>query len=612
MASAVESPGASRQKGAALFLVLSVGVVIALVLFAVLRQSGWNRKDSVKKMVATKEFYLADAGFNWLKTKITSANRSGGTQAVDSLLASVKGGGWRLIQFGAEKQGYFRLKSYQVTPQPLSVDMAVEGRRDTKDTGRGSPETVAGMVRVPSLARYARYIEGNSTLTYNSGTLVDGEILVAGDINLISSPVHFTRLVSTGSKILNRTNGQYDFGFKEGQVDIPTLNDVHVNAWDNYPAGFSDTKKTFEFMSQNGGIYLYGPDPVSKNPPWIGLNEAKPCSQSQKGPCDTLFTTCFDTLSRARRSPTVVLGSAVALDLSSISISGGKLSVTVSPVVYDAGPDGKNYFVLGKPSRTYTRNYNTFKNNAVIYFPGDLYVTGQLRAVPVTLVAGDDVFLYGGWIGPRSTEVDANNMPVTLGIIAQDRIFIHEAAPRDITLRAAMLAENDEITYTQSNRGPSWKYGYVCTREIYAPARMPKQGDVIDYKAYFKQNFIWDNHRVEFAGVGREPDEECVSSANCPNSSLNDFGFVALGYPRPAGSNWSLKFEGALITRQPGSKGPSNSCNMGWDCDSDPKRSTWRYDDNLGVAYPPKFPAPVVNDRNPTQVLGYKRKGGFK
>ena len=33
-----------------------------------------------------------------------------------------------------------------------------------------------------SLAKYARYVEGNSTLVYTGGTTVDGEILVAGDI----------------------------------------------------------------------------------------------------------------------------------------------------------------------------------------------------------------------------------------------------------------------------------------------------------------------------------------------------------------------------------------------------------------------------------------------
>ena len=47
---------------------------------------------------------------------------------------------------------------------------------------------------------------------------------------------------------------------------------------------------------------------------------------------------------------------------------------------------------------------------------------------------------------------------------------------------------------------------------------------------------------------------------------------------------------------------------MGWDCDGEPGRITWAYDDNLGVAYPPKFPGPVVDDRNPSQIVGYKRK----
>ena len=40
----------------------------------------------------------------------------------------------------------------------------------------------------------------------------------------------------------------------------------------------------------------------------------------------------------------------------------------------------------------------------------------------------------------------------------------------------------------------------------------------------------------------------------------------------------------------------------------EPNRASWVYDDNLGVAYPPRFPAPVVDDRNPTQIVGFKRK----
>ena len=45
------------------------------------------------------------------------------------------------------------------------------------------------------------------------------------------------------------------------------------------------------------------------------------------------------------------------------------------------------------------------------------------------------------------------------------------------------------------------------------------------------------------------------------------------------------------------------------DCNSEPNRVSWSYDDNLGVAYPPKFPGPVVDDRNPSQeIIGYKRK----
>lgn len=599
-----------NQKGAALFIVLAVGVVVAVVLFAVLRQSGQNRIESVKKMIATREFYLADAGFNWIKTRITTLNQEGGAKAVETFLAGVKAAGWQPMQFGSEKQGHFRLTRYVVTPMPLSVEMSVEGRKDEKAHAKSHTETVNGVVRVPSLARYARYVEGNSPIAYTSGTVVDGEILVAGNVNLVGAPVQFTRLVSTGGQIVNRNNGRYDFGFREAQKDIPTLNHVHVNTWDNYPSGFAEAHKTFEFMAKNGGVFLYGPDPGGL-PAWNTLNTTGNCSGSQRGPCDTLFATCYDTLSTTRRSPAVVMGSAVAIDLSTLVLSGGQVSVTVSPVVYDAGADGKDYFTLGTPSRTYRRNYDLFRNNAILYFPGDVYLTGRLAKVPVTIVAGDDVFLYGDWIGPLSTEVDANKMPVTLGVIAQDRIYIHESSSRNITIRAAMLAENDEIIF-DGKGDRNFAYGYVCTREIFDLGRIPTKGQSLDYKAYMARNFIWDNKRQTFPGAGREPDEECTKANTCNNAGLDDFGFIALGYPRTTGNSWQLRFEGALITRQPGSKGPRNGCNLGWDCDSDPKRSTWRYDDNLGVAYPPKFPAPVVNDRNPTQVLGYKRQSYAK
>jgi type II secretory pathway pseudopilin PulG len=594
-----------NQQGAVLFVVLMLGIVMALVLFVVMGRSARNRIDTVKSMKGTQEFYLADAGFNYIKTKATALNIEGGSKKVQAFMDAQVANGWQKLAFNATDQGYFRLEKFKIIPVPLSIEFKVQGVKDPTKFAL-KYESAQGVLRVPSMARYARYVEGNSTLTYTGGTTVDGEILVAGDINLSSSTVKFTRLVGTGSAIINPGNGQYDFGFRLKQVDIPTLNHVHLNAWDNYMYDATKYPKTFQYFAKNGGIAFMDQDPSPQNPAWNDKNTSGACTAT--GPCDTLFSGCFDTLSVSLRSPVVVAGSAVLVDLSKIVVTGDSIVVFVSPVVYDAGGDGMDWFALGTPERRYARLLSTFKDNAVLYFPGDIYLTGQLRSIPITVASGDDVFLYGTFIGPVKSEVDAAGMPVTLGIVAQDRIYIHESSSRELTIRAAILAENDEVIYEDALGVPGWRFGYVCQREIYAPVNMPVKGVPVVFSAYFKDNFIWDDGRVKQAGFGREPEEECRADGTCPNKIMESYGFAALGFARTGGSAWKFKFEGSLITRNPGSKGPKNDCGRGWDCDTDAGRMTWAYDDNLGVAYPPKFPAPVVDDRNPSQVVGFKRK----
>jgi hypothetical protein len=596
---------ARGQRGAALFAVLATGIVLALVLSFVLFRSGLNRKESVKNMAATREFYLADAGFNYIKTKVTIANRDGGAKRVGAFLASQRSAGWQPIDLGGTGMGYFRLKDYKLVETPLTAELEVQGSRDAGDAP--VHETVQGVLRVPSLARYARYVEGSTPLVYTSGTVVAGEILAAGRITLTGPTVHFTRLVSTGEVIANRPAGRYDFGFRENQKDIPTLNHVHVNSLDNYRYDGSKYASTFQYHAEHGGIHVFGPGDPGGIPSWSGLNGTSRCSApNASGPCDTLFAGCYDTLSLARRSPVVVAGSAVAIDLSRITVAGGEVRVVVQPVVWDAGGDGKDYFTLGTPARTYRRPLSTFAANAIIYFPGDIYVTGKLRGIPVTIASGDDIFLHGDFVGPERTELDENRMPVTLGLVAQDRVYIHEASSRDFTLRAAVLAENDEIIYEAQGYRTPWHHGYVCRREIFDSA--PAKGATVEFAAFFRDNFIWDDGRVRQAGFGREPEEECKADGTCPNRVLEAYGFAALAFPRTEGARWKLTFEGSLITREPGSKGPKDDCGLGWDCDAEPDRTVWAYDDNLGVAYPPKFPAPVMDDRNPTTIVGFKRK----
>ncbi len=593
------------QRGATLAVVLGIGIVLAITLFLVAGRSGKSRVDTVKNMKATQEFYLADAGFNYIKTRVTTLNREGGVKSVQAFLAGQQGAGWQRIGFGAADMGNFRLESYKVVPVPLSVELNVQGVKDATQS-KSRYESVQGVLRVPSLAKYARYVEGNSTLTYTGGTMVDGEILVAGDVQLTGATVTFTRLVSTGGTILNQPNGKYDFGFRENQTDIPTLSNVHINSRDNQMYDASKFPQTFQYYAENGGISLYGNDSDPNNPAWDRLNGGGTCQST--GPCDSLFMGCYDTLSTTRRSPVVVAGSAVAIDLAKVQIVGGNLVMKVCPVIYDAGGDGLNYFVVGAPERTYTRPLVSFKDNAVIYFPGDIYLTGKLKGISITIASGDDVFLYGDWIGPEKTEVDANSLPVTLGVVAQDRVYVHESSSRDLTIRAAILAENDEIVYDNAGGGSAWNYGYVCKREIFDPANVPKEGDMPVFSKYISDNFIWDDRRVVQSGFGREPEEECRKDGTCPNAILDDYGFAVLAYPRTGGSSWKFTFEGSLITRNAGSKGPKDQCGLGWDCNSEPNRVTWAYDDNLGVAYPPKFPGPVVDDRNPSQIVGYKRK----
>lgn len=593
------------QRGATLAIVLGIGLVLAVTLTLVAVNAGRSRIDTVKNMKATQEFYLADAGFNYVKTRVTEANRQGGARLVRQMLGAQQGAGWQKIAFDAKEMGSFRLAEYRMTDVPLSVEIRVQGARDPS-APKARYESVQGVLRAPSLAKYARFVEGTSTLSYTGGTDVDGEILAAGNIGLTGPGVRFRRLVSMGMKMLNPSNGVFDFGMREGRDDIPTLNEVHVNSWDNYKYDASKSASTFEYYARHGGIEAMGDDPTGKYPSWSGLNTNGSCHGS--GPCDTLFAGCYDTLSLTRRSPVAVAGSAVHIDLARLKMVGGEIEVAIDPVLFDAGGDGKDFLVLGKPARLYRRSLSSFQENPVIYFPGDIYVEGRLKGISVTIAAGDDIFITGSFLGPEKTEVDAAKLPVTLGLVAQDRVYIHESSSKDLTIRAAILAENDELVYDASLGVPDWGYGYVCKREIFDSASMPAAAETLDVAKFFADNYIWDDNRVPQSGFGREPEVECSKNGTCPNTILSEYGFAALGFPRTRGGKWRLAFEGSLITRNAGSKGPKDDCKKGWDCEGDPGRVVWSYDDNLGVAYPPRFPAPVVDDRNPTQIVGYKRK----
>ena len=323
------------------------------------------------------------------------------------------------------------------------------------------------------------------------------------------------------------------------------------------------------------------------------------------GPCDTLFTGCYDTLSTTRRSPVVVAGSAVAIDLSKITLSGGNIDIKVSPVMYDAGGDGLDWFVVGRPERTYTRPWPPSGRTPSSIFPGTSTSPASSKGIPLTIAAGDDIFLYGDLIGPDKTEVDANTLPVTLGLVAQDRVYIHESSSRDLTIRAAILAENDEIVYER--RAFRLEIRLRLQAGDLRPRQRAGEGDTPWFRNTSPTISSGTTAAWPSPDSAASPKRNAVRTAPAPTPSWTST--VSRCWPsqhrrRP----WKFTFEGSLITRNAGSKGPKNDCGQGWDCNSDPGRVTWSYDDNLGVAYPPKFPAPIVDDRNPTQIVGYKRK----
>ncbi len=587
------------QSGMSLFVILSIGVIITLLLMGLITISGNHLVDSKKESRLQDEYFIADGGFNLIQARIANINRESGAIEVQQYLTDFKAAGKQVVQSNGTIQGYFRLDASEVKSNPLTVQLSVLGSRDSNFT-EARTVSVNGVVRVPSLARYARYVEGSETLNYQAGR-VSGEVLVAGSINLVEKTVEFTRLVSSGQSILNKGNGKFDFGFRENESALPTLDGVNINEWDTPPFDYTDAKqraRTFSTQANSSGIVVY--------PEWSGKNANANCSQSRTGNCDTLFASCFDKLSTTRRSPAVVAGSAVSIDLSLIKVVNGQVEITVSPVVYDAGSEGKDWIILGTPSKVYKKALSLF-SSGIVYFPGDIYVTGELRGISVTLVSGDDVFFYGPMIGPQTSAVDFEDKPVVLGIVAQDQVLIHENTPRKLTIRAAVLAENDEIVYRE--RGTSWKFGYVCDATIYDKVPTTK-GSTVVFKDFFADNFIWDDRRIEQAGFGRETDEECID-ATCvgENSVLQNSGFIALGFERlPKDGEWMLDFDGSLITRLPGSKGPTDQCNLGWDCKADPSRAQWSYDTRLSAVSPPGFPSPVIDDKVPALVVGYKQR----
>lgn len=584
------------REGNTLFLVLALGVVVTLLIMGILTVTGHGRASSVKAAKETRDYYIADAGFTYVQNRVAAINQVQGVQAVTDFMTALQGRSWQPLNVANAGQGFFRVASFAVERNPFSVNLRVEGSKTLPRTALARVESIEGVLRAPQLTRYARYIEGPSPANYGGGSVVDGEILISGRINLLSPTVRFTRMVGTGDSIRNRENGDFVFGKRERIPALPTLADAHINRWD--PENYDDVRdfaNTYENIAATQGITLF--------PDWGRKNATAACKQARTGPCNELFASCFDNSSTTLRSPVIVAGSAVHIDLSNIQIVGGNVNVTVNPVVADMGPNDQDYLVLGTPAVTFSRPLSQFREGAVIYFPGDIYLEGSLTALSVTIVSGDDVFLTGGEIGPPDNTVDAGGVPIVLGIMMQDRLYIHESSDRTMRVRAAILAENDEVIYRNTGADPDWRFGNICKREILG--NLPPRGGTVDFASFFRDNFIWDDTRTPQSGFGREFDEEMTAGGGSM-AVADDFGVIALPQTRSnRRARWSFQLLGSLISRQPGSMGLD--CNTGWVCDEEGSRVSYFYDDALGTVTPPRFFAPKVNDNVPSQVVGYKR-----
>lgn len=600
----LQPDGRGSQNGATLFLVLAIGIVAVLLIMAVLMFSGRDRALHAATLQETKDFYAADAGFNYIQNRVAALNRTLGPVAVQGFLATIHNAGWQRVNIDAsgDSIGYFRIEG-SVAPvvqtRPFAVGLTVLGSSENPARlTRERFESVRGMIRAPTLAQYARYIEGPDPVTYGAGSLIQGEVLITGDISTPDPTVTFTRMVGTGGTLRQRNNVRLDFGARENIPALPTLAGIHINTWDPASSDFDpvrDSARTYAASAARDGIVLF--------PRWGADNANPACNQAQAGPCNKLFASCFDTNGVTWRSPVLVAGSAVYIPLEQIQVQNGQVRVTAFPVIRDMRGRGGRSLVLGEGS-TFTRSLVDFSTNGIIYFPGDLYVSGTLSSISVTLVSGDDMFLLSppGTRGPDQLGPASGDL--VLGLMMQDRLYIHESSARDFTIRAAIIAENDEIIYDSSRtRDPNWRFGYVCGGGVYDSTA---NDTYPDFDAWFARNFIFDNRRVAQSGFGREPDEECAIGRNCNQETRDRSGFVALPYARPGNGNWRLRFFGSLITRLPGDTGPVN-CSQGWNCPSEPGRVIYTYDDVLGTENPPSFPSPRVDDRVPTHVVGYKR-----
>ncbi|MBD3162573.1 MAG: hypothetical protein GF346_09435 [Candidatus Eisenbacteria bacterium] len=379
---------------------------------------------------------------------------------------------------------------------------------------RGAARRVKSEIVHDSFLKYARFVS-NTSLTYACDANITGEVFANGDLNIPcgcggGSDCTFLEMVSVTGDIPNAACGNFHRGYVTDAEPI-------------------DLENSFDWTDVRNKARGLGPDNACENKGSIGIYIDLPWTDplglaGQPGADNNVLVfENFDFQDLVTAPPDTVVR------------YGGDLVIN--------------------PNTGQALRYSEF--NGIIFFEGDGYVRGEMDGISahsVTVYATDDVFVRNhvitGHTGydPATRLPNQSGDPVNIGLVANDRIYIHRYTPRVVRIDAMFLSRTD-----------TWQaLGSVGDHPV-AP------GGPLD---------------LDLDGIfGETP----VNNDPVAGAGWDEMNITA--------DTWVLNISGGIITVGGGSAYPWNDGNVLANADGPTRR--YNYDMDMTSYPPPCFPVPL-------------------
>jgi hypothetical protein len=469
---------ANNERGVALLFTLMVAaVVMALGAAAMLNtMSEMRTSDNFRKDV--RAMYLAESGLDlvlglqndltrsprYLKNTSSYSSRTatGATlRDTTAVWSDAPGGPVTLGTLRREVRG----KDPVLTPPPYTI-------RSTAVLADGNEAIIQADVDLISLKDYALF--GESSVAVGSNITLTGRVYSAGNLDLRNQTnIHFMREVEAVGSVLGASNATYDRGYEQGVPPYPPLTAlVDLNF-------FRNASQNANVCGTGTGLYIGAdvPSVASQSANLFGMGTAYP-TRDGKNPltgrlstCNGGLTSCYqidlglfdftsNPISYGGRPLQAVGGGSLTPDnfngviyvngqVHVWGILGGRSAEDRTVADDDGMPGGAPLYNHpqggGAPfvdSALLAANGGNFYSNDMLDAGEDANANGTLdpalRGRPINIVVPatrDIVIDHNIFMG-----TDTTGTRVSLGLIAGNKVYVDEAAPRTTIVEAAVIA----------------------------------------------------------------------------------------------------------------------------------------------------------------------------